>query len=297
MSKLLLGLGLAALGGFFLLASSVVKPVDSAASCTTVIGGSVMGNPNNGGWYPADNFGFERIVPNANWQYIWGSGQDNDDWANPNSSGWAQWPNGRISSCTTNSLTPDRVVLWLGIQDQNQGRTPEQEAAVILQIVATTRSKIPSVQSIILQPVTGGPNHTLCSDLGSNSSRGHLAVEAALPLVFAVDPTLVMGWDALSRSCSDFKDGGHLTNSGGKDQGIKHANFYVALDGGAVPTNTPVGTATPTTVALTPTATSVPATPTSTPAKTVTGCNVRTYYSDGTSYTRTVALSVCQGLE
>ena len=300
MSKLLLALGLAALGAFFLAASYTARPVTSAGpySCTTVIGGSVMGNPSNGGWYPADNFGFERIVPNANWQYIWGSGQDNDDWANPNSSGWSQWPSGRISPCTSNSLTPDRVVLWLGIQDQNQGRTPEQEAAVILQIVATTRSKIPSVQAIILQPVTGGPDHALCSDLGSNSSRGHLAVEAALPLVFAADPTLIMGWDALARTCSDFKDGGHLTNAGGKDQGIKHGNFYLALDGGATPvaTNTPTATSSvPTATSVAPTATSVP--PTSTPARSVTGCNVRTYYSDGTSYTRSVAVSVCAGLE
>lgn len=292
MSKPLIGIALAAIGGAFLLASSAAKPATSAATCTVVVGGSVMGNPENGGWYPADSFGFERIVPNGSWQYIWGSGQDNDDWANPNSSGWAQWPSGRISPCTTNSLTPDRVVLWLGIQDQNQGRTPEQEAAVILQIVATTRSKIPSVQSIVLQPVTGGPGHALCADLGSNSSRGHLAVEAAIPLVLAADPSLIVGYDAIARTCSDFKDGGHLTNSGGKDQGIKHGNFYVALDGGATPvaTSTTGPSATPTTVAPTPTRTA-------TPSLTITGCRVRTTYSNGTTYSRDVALSICQGLE
>jgi len=271
-------LAFATLGAVFLLASYTAKPATSASTCTMVIGGSVMGSP-NGGWYPADNYGFERIVPNGSWQYIWQSGADNSVWSNPNSSAWSQWPSGVISGCTTNRLTPDRVVYWVGIKDPSQSATTVADQ--IGQAVANIRAKIPSVQKIILQPITGGPNHTVCgSPSGGNgyiASAGHLVVDPAIDLAISRDPSLGKGYDSLVRTCSDFKDWkGHLSDSGATDQGQKHGQFYAALDAGPTATPTPTPTATPT-----------PMPPV------LTSCERVATYSDGSKVIAPLPLSDC----
>ena len=271
--KLLLALALAALGGFFMLASSAARP-SSAASCTMVMGFSQTKQ-----WYDA---GFESYLSGSEWQRLTIGGSDIRRMGDPNSTFWAAWPSGIGSACAVNSLTPDRVII--NISDTYQS-DPQVWADNILAAVAITRQKLGN-PVIVLQPVVGGPGHIDC---GTRASFNHPYIDQGIVLAIAADPSLAAGMSPEVASCSQYSDDkGHLTSSG---------SSYAAGQLGAYWGGAPASTST-TSPSATPTTAPPPtATPTATPGKAVSACKVRTTYSDGTTYTRDVALSVCQGLE
>ena len=274
-SRLLGTLSLLAIGAFFLAASYTARPVQSA-SCTMVMGFSQTRQ-----WFDA---GFQTAAGGSDsWQRLTVNGSEVDVIANPSSAFWAAWPSGISSACTTNSLTPDRVILNISGPEQTD---PQVWAADILAAVLTTRQKLGN-PLIVLQPVVGGPNH---ADCGTRASFNHPYIDQGIALAVAADPSLVAGFSPEVGSCSHYSDDkGHLTSSGASYVAGKVGAYYA---GAVAPTATPGGaTATPTSA---PTATPIP---TATPGKTITGCRVRTTYSDGTTYSRDVSLSVCQGLE
>ncbi len=197
--------------------------------CTQVIGYSQVGALN--GWFVKDGV-FESIVGTDGWQLIWENGATLHDWQRPDYPGWT---NTLISPCSTNSLTPDRVLLNLS------GTNDTDVAAWVNDINATIDTillKLPSVRQIILQPIVGGPAHQTCVATNGNPVRAsvsHPYMDAAIALVVAAragtQPEVIAGISPEVRTCADYRDDiGHFNAAGAVAAAELIGNYYAALD-------------------------------------------------------------------
>ena len=231
-------------------------------SCTMVIAYSQVGiSPvtiagYGEGWYVAPNhtLNFETIVDNNRWQLLWDSGHGIDKWQNPSAPGWTKWQNREFpffdSACTTNSATPDRILLSVS------GPYGSDELAWSTNIKAainTIIQKIPSTRKVILQAVVGGPNHQTCPCTAQmqntitgcphgptvRASWQHAHIDNAINMVIGDVQTgrynprvqIVAGFSPEVRSCSDYLDGtGHLTVDGARSVGVSIGQYYRSLN-------------------------------------------------------------------
>lgn len=79
-----------------------VRQTPAAFTCTQVIGFSQTND-----WFSR---GFESFVDDDAWQELWRIGAAIDLWADPNYVGWSE---PIVSPCATNSGSPDRVLLTI----------------------------------------------------------------------------------------------------------------------------------------------------------------------------------------
>jgi hypothetical protein len=180
-------------------------------------------------WYNAvaDGGGgtFEPIVdpgPTSRWQLRADSGAGLQ-WQDPTFAGWANAP---YSPCTTNSSNPDRVLLTISCLPGSGPCEPGTPSVAfwvtnIQNEIATTRQKYSNVRQIILQPVVGGPNDTVCpwgtTGLVVHASLIHPNIDTAIAQVVAADASgqVVAGISPHVRTCADYADStGHLCYPG-----------------------------------------------------------------------------------
>lgn len=171
-----------------------------SAVCTQIIGMSVTAQ-----WSLLPGT-FERAVNNEAWQMLIRTGRGVGAWADPNFDGWALPVQ---SPCGRNSGAPDRVLFEVLSAEGFRGET---DASVIENqieaMVITLRRKLPSVKTIVLQPVIGGPQGKPCPR-GAGfvmASLVHPAAVLAISRVVQNDRTgsLFMSFIPTVRSCDDY---------------------------------------------------------------------------------------------
>lgn len=193
--------------------------------CTLVIGYSQVGFQ-NGGWFhagPNGNSNFESEVGDDKWELLWNGGGGVDLWKDPNYQGW----NNVIESpCLNNSNSPIRVLL--SVSGPHEEDVPAW-VADIQATISTIRSKYPSVRSIILQAVVGGPNHQICFN-GVDSVRAswqHPYIDDAIAQVAATDFRVQVGYSPEVLNCGHYIDSkGHLTIQGARVAGTLIGSYY-----------------------------------------------------------------------
>lgn len=183
--------------------------IGQSYDCTMVIGYSQCGRI-PGGWYVAgkDSISdFEQAVDNDKWELLWAGGGGVDKWKDPDYSGWN---NAIISPCSSNSNSPDRILLSVSGPHGTDITTWVND---IDSTVSVIRFKYPAAKEIILQPVVGGPSHQTCFN-GVDSVRAswqHAYIDSAIAIVAAKDPDLSPGCSPEVLTCSDYTDSkGHL---------------------------------------------------------------------------------------
>ncbi len=192
------------------------QPQPGSFTCAQIIGYSQTRN-----WYPF----FEQGIDEGAWQLVARSGGVARRWADP---GYAGWSNAPSSACAQNSLAPERIVMDVTRDEyQTDVAVFEQD---IRNVIATIRGKYPSVRRIVLEPVVGGPNHTLCppgatGTAAVRASFNHPTIDEAIARVLGGD--VIRGADPVVRSCADYADKtGHLTTDGARAVGGMIAQFY-----------------------------------------------------------------------
>jgi hypothetical protein len=183
---------------------------------------------------------FQQQIDTSRWQVRFRAGGDVDLWADRNADGW----NAPVqtdcvgggspvlcSPCASGSTAPDRVIftITLGAYESDvQVWIQKIQAAV-----ATIRLRRPQARQIVLQPVVGGPRHTICSMAGQpqgvRASFNHPFIDAALATVVQDSPDLVAGISPEVRACSAYSDEvGHLTETGRGPVGQAIGQYYAA---------------------------------------------------------------------
>ncbi len=115
--------------------------------CTHVMGGSAIGQ-----WWPY----FEPRLDSAHWQDVSVANAYVESWADPAN---ALWATATASACTTDSLTPDRVLLVTYSATLNSMAMYE---ASITKAVATIKAKFAGVKRIELLTTLRSPNNQMC---------------------------------------------------------------------------------------------------------------------------------------
>ena len=129
------------------LPSEEVPPPPAPFVCNHVLGGSVLGQ-----WWPY----FEPHLDSAHWQYVSVSNAYVESWADPAS---GLWTTATASACTTDTLSPDRVLLVTYSATLN---TMAQYETSITKAVATIKAKFPGVKNIELLSTLRSPNNQMC---------------------------------------------------------------------------------------------------------------------------------------
>lgn len=181
-------------------------------TCTQVIGFSQTRQ-----WYRA----FETTAADDRWQLVWAPSAVIQYWAMPAFGGWTH----RIDSpCRDGSSNPDRVILTIsGLLDED----PADWASDIRQAIDTVRSKYPDIEQILLQPVVGGPDSTVCFVGGDpvRASVNHPVIVKAIESLVGGD--VDAGAFPEVAACSDYVDAkGHLTSEGAVAVGGEVAGYY-----------------------------------------------------------------------
>jgi hypothetical protein len=220
----------------------VADAQQAPATCTQIVGFSQTMQ-----WYFA---GFQSSVGNPrNWELRWVGGGSIGNWADPNYEGWVN-DNNQVDGCAQSSSTPDRALL--NISD-------DFHSDISYWVTQTTaamnnlRNKYPSVRTIILQPVVGGPGGSQCTFNGSVVRASYNFPYINQAIAQMASSTVVAGFAPTVRSCADYADDlGHLTDDAKGPIGITIGGYYASASTGN-PTNTPTNTPT-----AGPTATPVP---------------------------------------
>jgi hypothetical protein len=194
-------------------------PSPTAGTCTIVVGFSQTKD-----WYIEGDF--ESIVPNGEWELLWEGSSAIQLWADPGYTGWLNQP---FSGCTTGE--PDRLILTI----TGEGRPVDEWVAEIGAAAATARSKFPTVELVLLQPVVGGPNNSVCENNGATvrASTNHPVIDQAIAQIVAANPTgpIRAGFSPEVRTCADYGDAlGHLVDSANGPVAASIANFYLTFD-------------------------------------------------------------------
>jgi hypothetical protein len=161
-------------------------------------------------WFIDGEFETLPGIDDAKWELIWESGHDLMLFADPAALPYSGTP---ISPCGTD---PDRVLFQIAARDW------EASDAVLTELRASIdniRAAWPSVETIELIPIVGGPGSGPCYD-PDVPDKGVLAsfmnpamVEAIAEVANGAD--VVAGPDLLLADCAQFRDGsGHLTIEG-----------------------------------------------------------------------------------
>ncbi len=269
--------------------ADIVGAQQAPATCTQIVGFSQTMQ-----WYFA---GFRNTVGNS-WELRWVGGGSIGNWADPNYVGWTDDSN-QADGCAQNASAPDRALLNISDDFHTDVSYWVQQTNAAM---TNLRQKYPSVRTIILQPVVGGPNGSQCTFNGSvvRASFNFPYINQAIAQMNN-GSTVVTGAAPTVRTCSDYADNiGHLTDDAKGPIGDSLGQFYLSFNGGSggvAPTSTPTRTPTRTpTPALTSTPTRTPTTaptatptrtpttaPTATPVPTVSGSQTRTINFDDLS--------------
>ena len=169
--------------------------------CTQVIGFSQTNQ-----WFSGSP-DFEEVVNDGRWQLLWKGGSSIDLWADPEFAGWSQ---ALVSPCARRSGSPDRVVLTISGDRQ---LNPEVWAAQIQEAIYTVEEFYPRIRQIVLQPVVGGPDDSLCrrNRTPVRATVNHPVIDEAIQQV--VGGKVVAGFSPEVMDCSDYRDvKGHLSN-------------------------------------------------------------------------------------
>lgn len=195
------------------------QPID-AANCTRVFGFSQTNQ-----WYTG---GFENYVPSSQWELQYAGGAGIDHFVDPNDPVWSAVV---ISPCTGSI---DKAVLNVSGETSSD---VSAWASSMQAAMANIRAKYPSVSTIALQPVVGGPGYGLCSFNGTTVRASFNAPYIAQAVDSLVGPGVTAGAKPTVNSCSDYADDiGHLQNSAFDSVAQQIAGFYNQT----VPTPTPV---------------------------------------------------------
>jgi hypothetical protein len=195
--------------------SSTTTTAPVSTTTTTLTTGSfvcteVLGFSQTGMWYlapPLGGGGFEPLVGDANWQ-LRAEASAGVDWQDPNYAGWTD-PSALYSPCTSGPI--DRVLLTISVPKGLP--TVDWWVQNIRAEIATIRTKRPAMREIILQPVVGGPNNTVCYHGGQpvHASEINPTIDQAIAVVVNDAPDIVAGFSPEVRTCADFADTpGHL---------------------------------------------------------------------------------------
>jgi hypothetical protein len=189
----------------------------SAGGCTLVVGFSQTKD-----WFTEGTF--EHILLDNQWELLWEGSSAIQQWADP---GYSGWRNQVLSACTTGE--PDRLLLTIS----GEGRPVEEWVAAIQAAVTTARAKFPSVEEVVLQPVVGGPNNSLCAINGETvrASSNHPVIDQAIAQITSGTVGIRTGFSPEVRTCADYGDAlGHLVDSANGPVGDSIASFYLAFE-------------------------------------------------------------------
>jgi hypothetical protein len=195
-------------------------------TCTQFIGYSQTNN-----WF-GDANGF-RVVGGLDaprYEMLWNGGGAVHYWVDP---GYAGWNNGVAFPCATNAYAPDRAVMDVTedfyLDDPSTGGV-SRVVTDVRNVIATIRSKYPSVRQLYLQPVVGGPGGSTCAIGGVNvrASVNHPYIAQAIDQVVAGGTPgfdVRRGPNPTVSSCAGYADTtGHLADGSGVGQAI--GNWY-----------------------------------------------------------------------
>jgi hypothetical protein len=183
-----------------------------SSSCTRVLGFSVTVQ-----WFW--DGGFEALVPDNRWELLASGGYDLHRFADPSDPIYHDGVRVQ-SSCGT----PTRAFLqiaYLGFEHA----TNEQIAAGLSAAIRNIRSTWPTIEDIVVMPIVGGPNHSVCT---MPDGRVVDATKMHTPLdeVIADADGIVVGPDLLVSTCEHFRDGmGHLSGGGPAEIARQVADF------------------------------------------------------------------------
>jgi hypothetical protein len=175
------------------------------ARCTLVLGMSVTAN-----WFIDGEFETLPGIDDARWELIWESGHDLILYADPDALPYSGTP---ISPC---GLDPDRVLFQIAARDWQD---PDAVLTELRASIDNIRAAWPSVDTVELIPIVGGPGSGPCYD-PDVPDKGVLASFMNPPMVDAIaeiaDGTdVIAGPNLLLADCAQFRDGtGHLTPEG-----------------------------------------------------------------------------------
>src|SRR3954451_16713779 len=222
--------------------ATLVAPAGASAqtqfACTEFIGYSQMGNTAYGGWGPNAAQVMTAGGPDTV-QLRWQNAGAAFRWASASYAGWGSGadPGGMpVSPCTQSASAPDRVILDITHNEyltsaRTNGDPVGYMENIISGFIAQARAHYPSVRSIVLQPVVGGPNHTTCP-MSSAPEQGGVRASYNPPHIHAAIVRLVggnvtMGYDSTVRTCADYNDWeGHLVPSASQPIGSAIGTFY-----------------------------------------------------------------------
>lgn len=175
-----------------------------AADCTRVMGFSQTDQ-----WYEGGSF--ESYVTGDDWELYWHEGGRIDEWSRSS----AIWSTGILFSACAHR-PPDRVVFNVAPRKDQQADLTSM-VADLTKVVAMIHQELPSVTTIVLQPLVGGPAEGICHDASGavvNASYIHPFAEEAIAQV--VDGSgILQGPDPHVGNCDMFADStGHLTAAG-----------------------------------------------------------------------------------
>jgi hypothetical protein len=205
-------------------------PGPGGFTCTEVIGYSQTSN-----WYSTDvPNGFESAVVDPRYQLRYQLGAAIHFWADPTFVGWGA---STFSTCAAGWAAPDRVIMDVSedffINDGDPTHDLSRVVADIRDAVATIRQTYPAVREIYLQPVVGGPNHTVCilNSRPIRASSNHPYIDQAIAQV--VGGTVLAGPSPEVRTCADYLDDGlyvgHLIEGAKGPIGQAIGSFYAPL--------------------------------------------------------------------
>jgi hypothetical protein len=202
-------------------------PAGGAFTCTQFIGFSVTTS-----WF-SNAGGFQAVtaLDQSRYQLMWAGGGAVHYWADPTYPGWT-FGVSNPTPCALNSLAPDRVVMDITedfyIDDPVNGGVA-RVATDIRNVIATIRSKYPSVRQIYLEPIVGGPGLDTCGRV--RAAVNHPYLKQAIDQVIAggVGFDVRRGPDPTVQNCTQYVDSvGHLDSPGQQAAGQFMGNWYAA---------------------------------------------------------------------
>ena len=205
--------------------------VPGGGGCTEILGFSQTGmvclDPPDGGG------GFFAVVGHGTYQ-VRACASAGLAWMDPNYPGWGTTCPGQSRPALNAPCSPglpiDRVLLTISIPSGIP--TVAEWVSDIRTEIAVIRTKYAALRQIILQPVVGGPNNSVCQFGGSDvhASVIHPAIDQAIAIVAQDAADLAIGYSPEVDSCSDYIDNtGHLGTDARTRIGRKMGTYYAGV--------------------------------------------------------------------
>ena len=198
-------------------------------ACSQVIGFSQTNQ-----WFTGasstDLAGFQTIVDNDRWQLLFNGGAGVEKWSDPNYPGWDR---PLQAPCVDSAEKPDRVILTISGNLGDLMSDPQIWADEIDRAITIITLKYDSVRQVLLQPVVGGPNDSVCTfnNQEIRASVNHPVIDQAIERVVtnhSVDVAVAAGFSPTVAVCSDYRDTlGHLTPMASDAVGREIGLFYL----------------------------------------------------------------------